>query len=124
MTVEDLPIQTSLSPSLVFSSITLQHYMTGSLKAWMKATHRRWWPDLRNEIIIIIMYLYSAQYLHILQDSKCYLTNPTAQVQPKSQVTCIPLTERQGLKGNHLSTTLRFFSLPLGIGPNDRGPPF
>ena len=30
--------------------------------------------------IIIIMYLYSAQYLHILQDSKRYLT---AQVQPQ-----------------------------------------
>ena len=36
---------------------------------------------LMNFIIIIIMYLYSAQYLHILQDSKRYLTNPTVQVQ-------------------------------------------
>ena len=27
-------------------------------------------------IIIIIVYLYSAQYLHIQQDSKCYLTHP------------------------------------------------
>ena len=34
-------------------------------------------------IIIIIMYLYSAQYLHILQDSKRYLTNRTVQVQPQ-----------------------------------------
>ena len=34
-------------------------------------------------IIIVIMYLYSAQYLHILQDSKRYLTNPTVQVQPQ-----------------------------------------
>ena len=34
-------------------------------------------------IIIIIMYLYSAQYLHILQDSKRYLTNPTVQIQPQ-----------------------------------------
>ena len=42
--------------------------------------------------IIIIMYLYSAQYLHILQDSKGYLTNPTVQVQANSQVTDIPLT--------------------------------
>ena len=33
--------------------------------------------------IIIIMYLYSAQYLHILQDSKRYLTYPTVQVQPQ-----------------------------------------
>ena len=30
-----------------------------------------------------IMYLYSAQYLHILQDSKRYLTNPTVQIQPQ-----------------------------------------
>ena len=36
---------------------------------------------LDNIIIIIIVYLYSAQYLHILQDSKHYLTNPTVQVQ-------------------------------------------
>ena len=28
-----------------------------------------------------IAYLYSMQYLHVLQDSKCYLTNPTAKVQ-------------------------------------------
>ena len=30
-----------------------------------------------------IVYVYSAQYLHILQDSKRYLTNPTVQVQPQ-----------------------------------------
>ena len=30
-----------------------------------------------------VMYLYSAQYLHILQDSKRYLTNLTVQVQPQ-----------------------------------------
>ena len=39
-------------------------------------------PHVRS-IIIIIMYLYSAEYLHILQDSKRYLTNPTVQVQPQ-----------------------------------------
>ena len=32
--------------------------------------------------IYFIVYLYSAQYLHILQDSKRYVTNLTAQVQP------------------------------------------
>ena len=37
----------------------------------------------RLRIIIIIMYLYSAQYLHILQDPKRYLTNPIVQVQPQ-----------------------------------------
>ena len=42
--------------------------------------------NFRNPLlffIIIIMYLYSAQYLHILQDSKRYLTNPTVQIQPQ-----------------------------------------
>ena len=40
------------------------------------------------------MYLYSAQYLHILQDSKRYLTNPLYRYSPNSQVTDIPLTGR------------------------------
>ena len=52
------------------------------------------------------------------------MTHPTVQVQSNSQITDIPLTERQRLKDDHLSTSLRFFSLPLGIGPNDRGPQF
>ena len=34
---------------------------------------------------ILYLFLYSAQYLHVLQDSKRYLTHPTAQVQ--SQLT-------------------------------------
>ena len=72
----------------------------------------------------IVLYLYSVQYLHIVQDSKHYITNLTAQVQPNSQVTDIPLSERLRLKDDHLSTPLRFFSLPLGTGPNERGPPF
>ena len=38
--------------------------------------------QLSTEIVLYcIVYLYSAQYLHILQDSKRYLTNPTVQVQ-------------------------------------------
>ena len=40
------------------------------------------------------------------------------------KVTDIPLTERQRLKDVLLSTSLRIFNLPLGIGPNDRGQPF
>ena len=40
------------------------------------------------------------------------------------QVTNIPLTEGQRLKDDHLSMSLRFFSLPLETGPNDRGLPF
>ena len=74
--------------------------------------------------VFVFFYLYSAQYLHILQDSKRYMTHPTAQVQSNSQITDIPLSERQSLKHDHLSTSLRFFNLPLGIGPNDRRPPF
>ena len=50
------------------------------------------------------------------------MTHPTVQVQPNTQVTDIPLTERQRPKGDHFF--LRFFILPLWIGPSDRGPPF
>ena len=74
--------------------------------------------------IFLHLYLYSEQYLHVLQDSKRYITHPTVQVQFNFQVTDTPLTERQRLKDDNLSTSLRFFNLPLGIGPNDRGPPF
>ena len=35
--------------------------------------------------VFVYLFLYSAQYLHILQDSERYLTHPTAQVQ--SQLT-------------------------------------
>ena len=65
-----------------------------------------------NLLIFFVLYLYFVQYLHVLQDSKCHLTPPTAQVQPNSQVTDIPQTERHGLKDAHLLTSLRFFSLP------------
>ena len=71
-----------------------------------------------------VLYLYSTQYFHVLQNSKRCMTHLTAQVQPNSQVTDIPLTETERLKDDHLSTSLRFFSLPLGIGPNVKGPPF
>ena len=67
-------------------------------------------PDL-----ILYLYLYSAQYLHLLQDSEGYMTHPTVQVQSDSQFTDIPLTEKQRLKDDHLSTSLRFFNLLLGI---------
>ena len=58
----------------------------------------------------IVLYLYSAQYLHVLQDLKHYMTHPTAQVQPNSQLTDFRLTGRQRLKDDYLSTSLRFFS--------------
>ena len=52
---------------------------TLTLQYWKKRNEFIQW----FYIIIIIMHLYSAQYLHILQDSKRYLTNPTVQVQPQ-----------------------------------------
>ena len=52
------------------------------------------------------------------------MTHLTVQVQSNSQITNIPLTERQRLKDDHLSTSLRFFNLQLEKGPNDRGLPF
>ena len=57
------------------------------------------------------------QYLYVVQDSKCYMTHSTAQVQSNSQVTDISLTETKRLKDGHLLMSLRFFSLPMGIGP-------
>ena len=63
------------------------------------------------------LYLFSAQYLLVLQDSKYYITHPTVQSNSDN-----PLSERQRLKNDHLSTSVRFFNLPLGIGPSDRGP--
>ena len=53
---------------------------------------------------IVCIDLYSAQYLHILQDSKPYMTHSSAQLQlqSNSQVTDILLTERQRLKDDHL----------------------
>ena len=78
----------------------------------------------QEHICILYFYLYFAQYLHVQQNSKCYMTHPTVQVQSNSQITDIPLTESQRLKDDHLSMSLRFFNLQLRIGPNDRALPF
>ena len=51
--------------------------------------------------IVFILYLYSVQNLHLLQDSQHYMIHLTAQVQPNSKVTDIPLTERQRLKDDY-----------------------
>ena len=69
----------------------------------------------------IVLYLYPVQYLHLLQDSKRKMPHLTTQVEPNSQVSDILITEIQRLKNDHLSMSLRFFSLPMGQGPNDRG---
>ena len=52
------------------------------------------------------------------------MTHPTLHVQSSSQITQIPLTERQRLKDDHLSMSWRFVNLSLGIGPNYSGPPY
>ena len=49
-------------------------------------------------IFVLYLYLYTAQYFHVLQDSKRYMTHSTVQVQSNSQGTDIPPTERQRLK--------------------------
>ena len=36
-----------------------------------------------GQFIMDIVYIYSAQYLNILHDSKHYITCPAAQMQPK-----------------------------------------
>ena len=43
-----------------------------------------------NSLLFCIVYLYSIQYLHVLQDSKCYMTSPSVQVQSDSQITDFP----------------------------------
>ena len=53
---------------------TLENYGMCCEKPWVRSL--KWH-------LYCIVYLYSAQYLHILQDSKRYLTNLTAQVQPQ-----------------------------------------
>ena len=77
------------------------------------------WKSLLFILSVCVLYLYSAQYLHALQDSKHYVTHLTVQVQSNSQIMDINLIERQRLKDDHLSTS--FFNLPLWIGPNDTG---
>ena len=54
----------------------------------------------------VIVYLHRLQYLHVLQESKRYVTHPTAQVQPKFQVTDISPIERQVLGDDYLSHAL------------------
>ena len=70
---------------------------------------------------VLYLYIYSVQYLHVLQDSKHYVTYLTLQGQYNSQITDIPLSERQRLKDHHISTSFGFFNLPQDIGSNDRG---
>ena len=79
-------------------------------------------PTLYDSVsrLFLYLYLYSAQYLNVLQESKCYKTHSIVQVQSNSQFTDIPLTERQRLKNEHLLKSLTFYNLPFG----DRGQPF
>ena len=58
-----------------------------------------------------------------------FITGPKAlpsqlhNYSPNSLVTDIPPTKRQWIKDDHLSISMRFFSLPLGTGSGGRGPP-
>ena len=65
-----------------------------------------------------LMYLY---FVFILGPISLYTSGLKAlydpsdytKYSPSSQVACMPLTERQRLKDDHLSMSLRFFNLPL-----------
>ena len=98
--------------------------MFGDIGSWWRNAFSKCSGCIRVIFSHCIVYLYSAQYLHVLQDSKRYMTHRTVQVQSNSQITDIPETERQRLKDDHVSTSLRFLNLPLGTGPNDREPLF
>ena len=54
------------------------------------------------------------QYILLLQDSKHYWSHPDCT--SPAQSLWWPTTERQSLRDDHLSMSLRIFSLPLGIG--------
>ena len=56
-----------------------------------------------KQLIVLCLYLYSVQYLNVVQDSKHYMTHPTAQVVSNSQVTDIPPTGIQRFNDDHLS---------------------
>ena len=64
--------------SMMCTMILQENRIEPPTKRIRKAT-----KDLQKKLLYCIVYLYSAQYLHILQDSKRYLTNPTIQVQPQ-----------------------------------------
>ena len=76
-----------------------------------------------NYIICInLLYIYTQRNM-----SMYYRTQSTIwpiqlyKHSPNCQVLDIPRTGRQRLKDDPLSMSLRFFNLPLGIGPNDSG---
>ena len=80
---------------------------------------------IKSCILLSHIYIYTQHNISMYYRSQSAIwPHPTVQVQPNSQVTDITLTGRQRLKDNHLSTSLWFFNLPLGIGDNKRGPPF
>ena len=56
-----------------------------------------------------------------LQDSKSLFNPYDCTSRAQELVAEIPLSESQSLGNDHESKSLRFFSLPLGIGPNDEG---
>ena len=77
--------------------------------------------------ILFLVYLYSEQYLNYSghEESKVpFHSSQLHKYSSSSVITDIPLTERQSLRENHLSTSMRFLSLPLRIVPNDTGLPF
>ena len=47
---------------------------------------------------VIVLCLYFTQYLPILKDSKCYLTNPECTSTAQALMTGIPQSERQSTR--------------------------
>ena len=93
-TVDTLPVNSCVVTHVSFAGglpqkkdvnpNTSQHQSIKYVRGVSCADHLTYVQTVTNvPIVIIIMYLYSVQYLHILQDSKRYLTNPTVQVQPQ-----------------------------------------
>ena len=69
---------------------------------------------------VCTIYIYTLHYMSLYY--KLFDRSGLHMYSPNSQVTDINLTGRQRLKDDHLSLSLRFFS--LGMGRNDKGLPF
>ena len=63
----------------------------------------------------LLVFIFSATSSS-LQGPKCYLTHFDCSSTRQALDTDIPLTERQRAMVKHVSTSLMFFSLPLGVG--------
>ena len=132
MCCSDAPVS-ELSLELLLLQVVLPALLEqGYTRQWLKGVIRKWcigvaWLlDLRSYLLgEQVSLLLRGVYIYcvcILSSISPYTAELKALSNPSCQVAAIPLSEKQRLKDDHLSSCLRFFSLTLRIGPSDRGP--